>query len=289
MKDFFEQLYQFCDEGVIELRSLPSKKRLFVRPDEFQEIEIFCHDNNADNLYFGIATRDGQGGGKENIVQIPCLWVDIDFKDIRKEIVKEKIRSFPFKPSIWVSSGGGIHLYWILKEPSGKQDIRRIEDVNCRIAAALNGDLNACDAARILRVPGTVNRKYSTAPLCKVIRFDEFFFDVEAFVEILPKIPKTTEQTPSGKKGWLAEAMAGCKRGNRNATAARLVGYWHNRLSVDDTLLILSAWNRNNDPSLPEDELKSVVKSVSRYESKKKSTRSISVTFTPRIGCLTNI
>ena len=59
-----------------------------------------------------------------------------------------------------VKSGGGAHFYWCLAEPATVEEFDLVVDVNLRIAALLGGDQNATDAARILRPPGTYNRKY---------------------------------------------------------------------------------------------------------------------------------
>ena len=99
----------------------------------------------------------------------------------------QKLKAFPFKPSIIVRSGGGNHIYWLLKEPADKSDIETIEDINHRIAAQLGGDHNACDSARILRIPGTKNRKYNPPKECEVTISDDFYYDLDDFLEILPE------------------------------------------------------------------------------------------------------
>ena len=50
-------------------------------------------------------------------------------------------------------------MYWFLKEPATKDEIPRVEDALRRVARALDGDISAAEAARILRIPGTFNRK----------------------------------------------------------------------------------------------------------------------------------
>lgn len=185
--EFIQQLYQYC-EGYIEARCLPSRQQHFYQ---------WSHDLNhldrdlsraGENAYFGVATRDGKGGGKENIVNIPALWCDIDFKDTPKDEAVNLIREFPFKPSIGVMSGGGYHLYWILDEPAEKDDIDKVEEVNRRIAKALKGDMAACDAARVMRVPDSLNHKYDPPRECKVLKSNNFECNLEDF-EILPQAP----------------------------------------------------------------------------------------------------
>ncbi len=167
MISFFKHLYQFCGEGYMELRALPSGKQIFLKLYDESGLKAFLTENVNQNLFFSVALRNG-GGRKEHITQIPCAWCDVDYKDISREDLISKLKNFPFKPSIFVKSGGGVHLYWLLKEAAGKEDVQKIENINRRIATSLDGDLNSCDAARILRIPGTVNHKYSHKPLCEV-------------------------------------------------------------------------------------------------------------------------
>ena len=105
--DFFKTLYQFCD-GKVEIRPLPGKPGFFDL-DDHTSIKSYCSEHKTSNLYFGVGTRDGNGGGKENLIDIPAVWCDCDFKDSSREIIAGKLKAFPFKPSIIVKSGGSIH------------------------------------------------------------------------------------------------------------------------------------------------------------------------------------
>jgi hypothetical protein len=272
--DFFNTLFQFC-EGQIEIRPLPGEQAFFDT-DDLGGIDSHCQRFEKSNLHFGVGTRDGNGGRKENIVNFPCVWADVDFKSTPREIAAQNLKEFPFRPSIIVKSGGGIHLYWLLKEPAEKHDIAAIEDINHRIADQLGGDHGACDAARILRVPGTKNRKYNPAPLCEVTQQNDFFYTLDDFLEILPESShnhKEHRQDPSAANAkdpeWLITAMQGVDTNetSRNVTGTRIAGHWINKLSPHDVLIILKTWNLNNKPLLEDTELQAIVKSVSRYSS----------------------
>ena len=138
----------------------------------------------------------------------------------------------------------------------------------------MSGDLNACDASRILRIPGTDNVKYNPPRVCEVSKVENFYYNLDAF-EILPEIPEKNAPDPTDgdKSDWLREAMTGCSQGARNATATKIAGYYINKLSLDDTLVILQNWNKQNTPPLPDQELAQIVKSVARYEPEKKKQR----------------
>jgi hypothetical protein len=270
---FFKTLYQFC-EGTVELRALPSRARTFIGLAHLDTVP-WCTRHQDQNLFFGVGTRDGQGGGKENLIHIPAVWTDLDFKETPKEIASERLQRFPFQPSIVIVSGGGVHFYWLLKEPVGPGEIPQVEEVNRRIASYLGGDMNAVDAARILRVPDTLNHKYEPPRPVRVHRSREQWYEVWDFLNMLPEVE--TKQAPThdtqNGNGWLLEAMGGVSEPGRNATAAKLAGYWINKVSAPDTLTILRTWNTNNTPPMNDAELERTVKSVSRYEPEKPAQR----------------
>lgn len=193
---FFRALYENC-EALVEFRPIPGRSEFF--PQHLYEtphhVVRYCAQNKGRNLYFGVGTRDGEGGRKRNLVEIPAVWADIDFKDTPPQRIRENITAFPFRPSMAVHSGGGYHLYWVLQEPAGRDSIAMVESVNRRIAHALGGDPNSVDAARILRVPGTVNLKRDKPVRLKHIA--NFRYNIDDFLE-LPE-PERKSTPPAGR------------------------------------------------------------------------------------------
>ena len=245
-ENFFKILFQFC-EGQIEIRPIPGKQGFFHLND-LHGVDFHSREYAEKNLYFGVATRNG-GGTKEHIVNIPAVWCDVDFKQTPREIIADRLKNFPFKPSIIIKSGGGIHLYWFLKEPASKGDISLVEDINHRIAAALGGDTNSCDAARVMRVPDTLNRKYDPPKRCEVVSSDGFHYNLDDFLEILPESEhrkKKSKRDICNNAGWLNELMAGVSEGGRNAAGVKIAGYWINKLPAADVLTILQISNLHN-------------------------------------------
>ena len=55
-----------------------------------------------------------------------------------------------------VSSGRGRHAYWVVSPPATPDVLER---ANRRLAYRLGGDMRSTDAARVLRPPGSINRK----------------------------------------------------------------------------------------------------------------------------------
>ncbi|MDE2106765.1 MAG: hypothetical protein KGL39_56645, partial [Patescibacteria group bacterium] len=111
----------------------------------------------------------------ENAVALKAIWIDCDVKanDPRHYATHKEawaaIRAFRQKvglplPSAVVDSGGGLHVYWISETPldpnewrlyaNGLKALLMQEGVKCDAGLTT-------DAARLLRVPGTYNHKYS--------------------------------------------------------------------------------------------------------------------------------
>lgn len=134
--EFFQVIYKRCTKGQVEFRSLPSLRRRFVSLSNLQTLSPF---SKTDNHYFGVGTRDGSGGGKNNLVETPTLWLDIDFKETPKDLFERKLADFPLKPSILVESGGGYHVYWLLKNPLLRMIFQRSKTIYAVLLPILVG------------------------------------------------------------------------------------------------------------------------------------------------------
>jgi P4 family phage/plasmid primase-like protien len=122
---------------------------------------------DGDNCYVGVASRkngsvEEGAGGKINLLGSSAYWVDVDVADPteREQFLKGTLAGFMLPPSFVVMSGGGLHVYWLLEEPTGlKTEKQRetFEAVLKGLCDALHADRSATDSSRILRVPGTDN------------------------------------------------------------------------------------------------------------------------------------
>ncbi len=110
--DFFKTIYAYC-EGRLELRGFAEKLpniRRFCTINRLDSIKAFCGRNKHYNLFFGVGTRDDTGNdGKKNVLEVPALWADVDFKHGSPEAVKDNLDHFPHRPSIAVLTGHGVH------------------------------------------------------------------------------------------------------------------------------------------------------------------------------------
>jgi len=149
-------------DGLVELRALPGRSRRFVDPRDIRSVLQFAYQHRDENVFFGVAARkDRSSGGLSNCSTIRALFVDLDFKAYpSSEAAVAKVAEFKLPPSFLVHTGGGLHAYWLLEHPVTlpSQDFKSLLR---RLAMALGADLSAAEPARILRLPGTLNHKYS--------------------------------------------------------------------------------------------------------------------------------
>jgi len=111
------------------------------------------HRELGDEVFCTPLTRRRPRSGKAGEV-LPgrVVWVDID-----ESVRLERLRSFPHRPHLVVYSGsGGAHAYWRLAE---RLPPEALEQANRKLAHRLGADLAVTDRARIMRVPGSFNRK----------------------------------------------------------------------------------------------------------------------------------
>ena len=135
------------------------------------------------------------------------------------------------------------------------------------LAEHFGGDHNACDLARILRAPGSINHKYTPPRPAAVVQLNDFRYALDDLLEVVPKwTPPHNSGGSSNPSGWLLDALKGVSSGSRGKTGAKIAGYFVNRLPTDDLLTIMSAWNSHNNPPLSEREVEKIVRSVGRYK-----------------------
>lgn len=212
---FLLALFDGCD-GTLELRALPSRARTFLRLGDLDAVHAFMRARAHENIYVGVATRrDARGGDLAHCLHLPALFVDVDYAKTPVDQARAAVRRFPLRPSGVVRSGGGAHLYYLLREP---MDLReeaepaRAKDLLRRLARHVGGDLSAAEPARVLRLPDTHNHKYTPprpvtlAHLDAAARFNPIDFDT-----LLP-----AELVPTGARRFVSPAVI--VAGARNTT-----------------------------------------------------------------------
>jgi putative DNA primase/helicase len=124
-------------------------------------------------LYFSVNSSAQKRGERQkmhtdDVTTVNCLFAEFDAKDFAGGLVGAltHISQLQFQASVIVSSGGGYHCYWLLDAPfvvHTTTDRERVQSVQRAWVYDVAGDASVHDLARVLRVPGTLNHKYSPA------------------------------------------------------------------------------------------------------------------------------
>jgi hypothetical protein len=92
--------------------------------------------------------------------------------------------------AIVVSSPGREQYWWRLSRPVAPEEG---EDLNRRLAYAMEADLSGWDLTQLLRVPGARNRKYPDAPVVKLAHLSENSYDPVELAVSLPVVQGTQQ------------------------------------------------------------------------------------------------
>ncbi len=255
---FLQTLFAQCTEGYIEFRPIPvGNDRQWIPVDDLRVPQL----PGGKDVYVGVATRHNKKGTKDDIIEIPAVWIDVDFKKTPEEDVLKRLDGFTPKPSIRVKSGHGFHLYWVLEKPAEFKAIRQIEDLNRRLADFFDGDKGSSDAAHILRLPGTTNLKYDPPrPVILCFAQTNEFYNLCDF-DFLP--PHKERPASKGLLNGNEDFIKGVPEGERHTKAAQLVGrYSGKKLTLKEVFHIMNYWNQNNLQPLPTEELSSIINDI---------------------------
>lgn len=125
------------------------------------------------DAYFGVHSSNIRRSEHERakITDIDCIntfYVEYDCKTPEsKKATLEKIHSLPIQPACIVDSGGGYHCYYWLRDTYHLDTLdkrQKAADLQWAFVQWAGGDSAVNDLARVLRIPGTQNRKPHFAP-----------------------------------------------------------------------------------------------------------------------------
>lgn len=124
--------------------------------------------------------RVSKGRGKlEDVSMVPAMWADIDFGNTAhknksyapdEESALKILNGTGLIPSVVVKSGNGLHGWWLLNEPLSPSEgmlLSKMWGTLIKSVAAVKGYTvdSVHDLSRVLRMPGTFNRKGSAPKL----------------------------------------------------------------------------------------------------------------------------
>lgn len=181
---FFSTLFGALPEGaLITIWTLPDKRSARFR--DGASAGFYARRRAADcDVYVAVGLQGldlgpQRRGEASDVIGLVGLWADIDYADpVHKrpglppdaEAARDLVMSLPLAPTMMVHSGHGLQAWWAFAEPwmfDNEEDRshaariargwqRRLADAG----AARKWSLDSThDLARVLRVPGTLNRK----------------------------------------------------------------------------------------------------------------------------------
>jgi hypothetical protein len=181
----------------------------------------------------------------------------------------------------------GFHLLFRVQPQREPKAVEHAEAVNRHLVRVLRGDPHAALLTQLLRVPGSLQFKLPSEPfLCRLLVDNSAAippYSLAAVCEAvgcggqgLPAQPAPVGDPPTvGVPRW-RRGLAGAAEGERNATAASLVGKIFGRLPEELWETAgwggLKEWNSRNAIALPEQELRSVFESIARRERARRRT-----------------
>ena len=188
-RDLLEALFgeAVSEEFRIGVFTLPGKRaRHFTAVEDATKYALSrAGDLNVFYQVCLAARGFGRKNSAEDIAVIAGLWADVDMtapyradKPLpqNEDEARGLLAKLPMPPSIVVHSGHGLHVYWLFKEPwvletedewkSAARLAHGWHALLCALAFERGWKMeNTGDLARVLRLPGTVNRKIPESPV----------------------------------------------------------------------------------------------------------------------------
>lgn len=145
--------------------------------------QIASRTDQQNNVYYATGTFNGDSRKAIDVAYKKTFYLDLDCGEGKgfadkpaaiNELAKFLRLSGITAPNVIVDSGHGIHVYWALSKSITKEQWQPLANALAQACKDLSFDADhsvTADAARILRVPGTLNTKDPNTPIkCRVVR-----------------------------------------------------------------------------------------------------------------------
>lgn len=287
---FLRALYGEGAPGWCPVFLLPSKVAHWVRARDLERVADtgLQAAERGQNVYVPVglqADRLETGrGAAATVCALAGLWADIDYQSPAHKTANlpptesdalALLAEVPLEPTIVVHSGHGLQAWWLFRELwTFDTDAERLAAATLseRWQATLQGlaarhgwavDATA-DLARVLRLPGTVNRKADCDPVpVRLVNLDDANrYTRDDFEPYLADVP---DSRGNGSAPVVSDAIPA---GQRNATLTSLAGTMRRRGMGESAIVAaLRAENATRcQPPLPEAEIRRIAHSVAGYE-----------------------
>jgi hypothetical protein len=178
---FLSELFGLVTEGWLTICSKAPNEGLRTAWHTVDSLDAAAENAQSlaahSDVWFGVATRrdrlgGGLRGGAEHCLEIVGLWRDVDIAGpghANSTGLPESwdqamtiVATFPLAPTVVINSGGGAQVWWLFREPLAvieAGDLLRDWEATWQERAKPYSIDKVGDAARIMRLPGTFNRK----------------------------------------------------------------------------------------------------------------------------------
>jgi hypothetical protein len=182
---FLSLIFDVALEGYVNLftveRESGQRRTAWAPIDDLRKLEQPIWDFAIKgDVWFGCAVRreplpNGQRGGVADCLGIPGLWLDLDVGGeghrleglfSSYEDARQFVDGYQYSPDIVVRSGYGFQVWWLYDESLSSEDAIpelarwRAYWMNRATTAGIHVD-DVWDLPRVMRLPGTFNRKGS--------------------------------------------------------------------------------------------------------------------------------
>lgn len=166
------------------------------------------------NTFLSPSKPDGSGGRKvNNLKRLNALYLDIDcYKlGLSKDDVLSRLERFYFgakipAPTFVMDSGRGLYLIWSINEDrNALPRWSRVQQFLYESCKDLNADPQALDAARILRVPSSVNQKNGVS--VSVLRFNDVSYTLHRIIKDYPVSGVAKRDSKASRYGQATECQ----------------------------------------------------------------------------------
>lgn len=286
----------------------------FSGPDWAENAACYAADMDKAgfDVYFGLCPLGfrppkGKRGKAEDTCSMPGLWVEIDIQgpghaspDLCPDLAAalDLVARFPYQPAIVIHSGGGVHCYWPanpipLNDGADREKSRQLTDRFQEFfrRATVNPQGykvdSTADLARVLRVPGTHNRKQDPPRRVTFLEFDsQVRYSLDELEGAIgeaaptgappalqappqPGLALSSKERPSplDRARAYMDKVPGAGEGGRNSKAHQLSCKLQNDFALganEDAYRLLESWNQKNSPPLGDQELQTCWNSAAK-------------------------
>jgi hypothetical protein len=211
--EFLKTMYGNVTGGYLTVWTMPDKRTAFFPVSDLETAAKYAESRfNTHDVYYGVGLRkevlgDTKRGSNADVSCITAFWADIDVKSpAHKETALPEtndealafLDSLPLKPSIVVSSGNGLHVYWLFENSLGIATDAHRQNIGSALSGwqmYINNAAKDCgwrfdntsDLARVLRLPGGINHKLGNNVRAEILFDSGLRFAPSDFSPFIPK------------------------------------------------------------------------------------------------------